>query len=107
MNVFAMRAAELTDARPELAPAVVPLLSARAAIEQQIADLDRKVIHLARNNAQVRRFMTVPGIGPITALCFLAMIDDPTLFKQSRSVVPTFCRVRRGRNAAAAGEMSA
>jgi transposase len=86
MNVFAVRAAELTEDRPELAASVVPLLGARAAIEQQIADLDRKVMRLARNNAQVRRFMTAPGIGPITALCFLATIDDPARFKRSRSV---------------------
>ena len=77
---------EMTEDRPELAAAVVPLLSARAAIEQQIADLDRKVMRLARNNAQARRFMTAPGVGPITALCFLATIDDPTRFKRSRSV---------------------
>jgi transposase len=86
MNVFAVRAAELTEDRPELAASVVPLLGARAAIEQQIADLDRKVMRLARNNAQARRFMTAPGVGPITALCFLATIDDPTRFKRSRSV---------------------
>ena len=43
MNVFAVRAAELTEDRPELAAAVEPLLKAREAIEQQIADLDRKV----------------------------------------------------------------
>src|SRR6476661_8325620 len=54
MNVFALRAAELTEDRPELAAAVTPLLNARVAIEQQIADLDRKVMKLARNNAQVR-----------------------------------------------------
>ena len=48
MNVFAVRAAEMTEDRPELAAAVVPLLSARDAIEQQIADLDRKVMRLAR-----------------------------------------------------------
>jgi len=41
---------------------------------------------LARSNAQVRQFMTAPGIGPVTALCFLATIDDPTRFKRSRSV---------------------
>ena len=41
---------------------------------------------MARNNAQMRRFITVPGVGPITALCFLATIDDPTRFKRSRSV---------------------
>jgi transposase len=86
MNVFALRAAELTEDRPELAIAVTPLLSARVAIEQQIADLDRKVMKLARNNAQVQRFMTAPGIGPVTALCFLATIDDPERFRRSRSV---------------------
>jgi transposase len=86
MNLFAMRAAELAEARPELAAAVEPLLKAREAVGQQIADLDRKVLRLARNNDQVRQFMTAPGVGPITALCFLAMIDDPTRFKRSRSV---------------------
>src|SRR6202451_1537580 len=86
MNVFAVRAAELAEARPELAAAVEPLLKAREAIGQQVAALDRKVLRLARNNAQVRRFMTAPGVGPITALCFLATIDDPTRFRRSRSV---------------------
>lgn len=86
MNVFAARAAELIQDRPELTAAVVPLLETREVIERQIADLDRKVLRLARNNTQVRRFMTVPGVGPITALCYLATIDDPTRFKKSRSV---------------------
>ena len=84
-NVFAMRAEELIEGRPELVAAVRPLLNARKAIEQQVDDLDRKVLKLARQDAQVRRFMTAPGVGPITALCFKATIDDPTRFKRSRS----------------------
>jgi transposase len=63
MNVFAVRAAELAEARPELAAAVGPLLRARETVERQVADLDRKVLRLARNNTQVRRFMTAPGVG--------------------------------------------
>ena len=86
LNVFAVRAEELIESRPELMAAIKPLLEARKAIEQQVDDLDRKVMRLARNDAQVRRFMTAPGVGPITALCFLATIDDPTRFKRSRSV---------------------
>jgi transposase len=70
---------ELIENRPELIAVVGPLLKAREAIEQQIDDLDRKVLKLARYDAQIRRFMTVPGVGPITA-------DDPTRFKRSRSV---------------------
>jgi transposase len=66
MNVFAARAAELAEARPELAAAVEPLLKAPEAVERQIADLDRKVLRLVRNDAQVRRFMAAPGVGPIT-----------------------------------------
>src|SRR5712671_1867245 len=85
-NVFAVRAEELIEDRPELIAVVGPLLKARKAIEQQTDDLDRKVLKLARYDAQVRRFMTVPGVGPITALCFKATIDDPTRFKRSRSV---------------------
>jgi transposase len=85
-NGFAARAAELIEDRPELVAVVAPLLKAREAIEKQIDDLDRKVLKLARHDAQIRRFMTVPGIGPITALCFKATIDDPARFKRSRSV---------------------
>jgi transposase len=85
-NVFAARAEELIEGRPDLVAVVGPLLNARAAMEQQIRDLDGKVHKLARYDAQVRRFMTVPGVGPITALCFKATIDDPTRFKRSRSV---------------------
>src|SRR5437016_2709610 len=62
------------------------LVKLKRDLEQQTDDLDRKVLKLARYDAQVRRFMTVPGVGPITALCFKATIDDPTRFKRSRSV---------------------
>ena len=81
-----MRAAELAAAQPAVAAAVEPLLKAREAVGRQIVDLDRKVLRLVRDNAQVRWFMTAPGVGPITALCFLATIDDPTRFRRSRSV---------------------
>jgi transposase len=85
-NVFAARADEVTEDRPELVAAIRPLLEARKAIEKQVGDLDRKVHRLARHDVQVRRFMTVPGVGPITALCFKATINDPRRFKRSRSV---------------------
>ena len=86
LNTFTARANELINGKPALAAAVEPLLKAREAIGRQIADLDRKVLRLARSVPQVRRFMTVPGVGPITALCYLATIDDPTRFRKSRSV---------------------
>jgi transposase len=86
MMVFRTRAEELIEDRPEIAVAVRPLLEARETIERQIADLDRKVMKLARSDSQVRSFMTAPGIGPITALLFKATIDDPMRFGRSRNV---------------------
>src|SRR5206468_10279601 len=50
------------------------------------SELDRKVMKLARRDAQVQRFTTVPGAGPITALAFKATIDDPARSARSRSV---------------------
>src|SRR5262249_45243557 len=84
--VFAGRAEELFADRPELIAVVGPLLKARKAIEQQTDDLDRKVLKLARYDAQVRRFMTVP--------CFKATIDDPTRFKRIDDPTPCFRRDR-------------
>ena len=85
-NTFTLRAGDLLDGRPELATAIEPLLRAREAIGRQIAELDGKIRRLAKIIAPVRRLMTAPGVGPITALCFLATIDDPTRFAQSRNV---------------------
>jgi hypothetical protein len=45
---------------------------------------------LARRDAQVRRFMTVPGVGSITALAFKATIDEPPASPYAiRGVHPT------------------
>src|SRR5262249_48379526 len=85
-NGFSARAGELIEHRPDLVATIGPLLEARKAIEQQVRDLDRKVLKLDRHNMEVGRFMTAPGVGPITALCFKATIDDPTRFRRSRSV---------------------
>jgi len=59
---------------------------AREALGDQIDLLNRKVARMARSEPQIRRFMTVPGVGPITALCYMATIDDPARFSKSRSV---------------------
>jgi transposase len=57
----------LIEGRPELIAAIRPLLEARNAVEQQVSELDRKVMKLARHDAQVRQFMTVPGVGATTS----------------------------------------
>jgi transposase len=86
MGVFAKRAEELIANRPGIALAVSPLLKARDEVGRQIAELDRQALRLARASVEARRLMTAPGVGPVTALCYLATIDDPARFAKSRNV---------------------
>ena len=58
----------------------------REIVRRELAALYRKLLDLARGDEDSRRSMTVPGIGPITALAFYAAVDDPTRFPRSRSV---------------------
>ena len=85
-NVFRQRAEELLAGEGLLWESVRPLLEVREKVRREIIALYRKLLDLARNDEDSRRSMTVPGIGPITALAFHAAIDDPSRFRRSRSV---------------------
>ncbi len=85
-HVFSHRVEELVADQSLLKEAVRPLLAVRESVRREIADLHRKLLDLAREDEDIRRSMTVPGIGPITALAFHSAIDDPTRFRRSRSV---------------------
>ena len=63
-----------------------PLLTVRDSVAVEIAAFDRRLLKLARDDVNSRRLLTVPGIGPITALTFVTVIDEPARFKRSRSV---------------------
>jgi len=85
-TIFTRRVEELLGRQGLLWEAVRPLLAVREIVRREIAALYRKLLDLARDNVDSRRSMTVPGIGPITALAFYAVVDDPTRFRRSRSV---------------------
>ena len=85
-NVFTARVRELVADVPLLQQAIWPLLTVRNSVVAEIAAFDRKLLKLARDDDNSRRLMTVPGIGPITALAFVTVVDQPERFKRSRSV---------------------
>lgn len=72
--------------RPDLAPMIDPLLASVKAHEMQIKQLDREVLKQAKASKPAQLLMTIPGVGPITALGFSATIDDAARFKKSRAV---------------------
>ena len=72
--------------RPELRVMIEPLLSSVATLKREIERLDRAVMERAKAAPACRLLMSVPGVGPVTALAFAATIDDPTRFAKSRAV---------------------
>jgi transposase len=66
--------------------AVGALLDTLANVASQIAVLDKQVRTLAQKRKACWHLMSVPGVGPITALAFTAAIEDPHRFSSNRDV---------------------
>jgi transposase len=85
-RAFPTRARELVEGRPGLEVAIEPLLRAREALLAERERLHRLVLAAARDEPVCRRLMTVPGVGPVTALTFCSAVDDPGRFSRSRAL---------------------
>jgi transposase len=55
-------------------------------LREQIAQADVELKVLARADVRMRRLMTVPGVGPVTAARFVAALDDVERFPNAASV---------------------
>ncbi|PRX02130.1 UNVERIFIED_ORG: transposase IS116/IS110/IS902 family protein [Martelella mediterranea] len=85
---FEDRIRELVEGVPDLALIMDPLLAARRKLREEFSRLHRKVLEIARDDIVCTRLMTVPGVGPVTALAFTSTIDVPARFRNSRAVGP-------------------
>lgn len=57
---------------------VSKLAEVRRHVVMEVAALGRDIRRLVRGDETLKRFMTVPGVGPITAIAFLSTIQgDP------------------------------
>ena len=79
--------------RAQLAPAdtalVTPLLAAIDALNAQIKAIDLELETLADENyPATARLRQIPGVGPLTALCFVLTLEDPKHFANARAVGP-------------------
>lgn len=76
---------ELVAADPLIAGLTECMLRARAALWQEYLQLHKLVILFARRDEVCRRFMGIPGVGPVSAMAFKAEVDDPH-FRRSKTV---------------------
>ena len=70
-------------------PVVQPVLAVLALLTEQIKTLERGLIARGKKDYPVtQRLQQIAGVGPLTALCFVLKIGEPTRFGRSRDVGP-------------------
>ena len=62
------------------------LLAVVDVMTREVERLTKQVLDEVKVEPTCRRLMTVPGVGPLTALAFRATIDQPDRFRKSRDV---------------------
>lgn len=83
---FPARVRELAADDPVLASLAESLLGVVEVMTREVERLTKRVLDEVRAEPTCRRLMTVPGVGPLTALAFRATIDQPNRFRKSRDV---------------------
>ncbi len=67
-----------------------PLITIAENLRSHIAGMDKRLRAMAVTHPVCSNLMTVPGVGPITALSFYSAIGDPSRFQRTRDVGPYF-----------------
>jgi Transposase IS116/IS110/IS902 family len=65
------------------------LIAARTAVMSAVSAvsaIDADIRRMTRASAACSRLMTIPGVGQLTALAFVAAIDDPSRIRRSRDI---------------------
>ena len=83
---FPARVRELAADDPVLMSLAESLLSVIEVMTREVERLTKRAIDEVRVEPTCRQLMTVPGVGPLTALAFRATIDQPGRFRKSRDV---------------------
>jgi transposase len=81
---------QLVEARlPHVSPirlVITSLLTLWQQVGEELKQFDREIDRQARASAVCRRLMSVPGVGSITAVAYVAMVDNPARFTRSADV---------------------
>lgn len=91
---FAKRVAAAVPS--ELGPAMTPLLEVILDLTRRIGQAETQIATLARQHYPVTQRLQQPaGVGPLTSLAFVLLIEDPHRFRKSRDVGAYFGLVPR------------
>lgn len=89
------RLGHLFRQRPDLQPVMAPLIAMIDALSAQIKQLKRQLATMAGDDPVTQRLMTVPGVGPLTALVYKTSVEDPERFRRGKDAAAFFGLVPR------------
>jgi len=72
----------------ELRPVLEPILDVIAELTAKVREYDARIDALCSAHPETERLRQVAGVGPVTALVFALVIEDPHRFAKSREVGP-------------------
>ncbi|MGD1926060.1 MAG: IS110 family transposase [Paracoccaceae bacterium] len=83
---FRDQLSEIVAGDPILEVVFAALIAVHETVCHQATDLDNELQEIAKESPLARRLTTVPGVGPIVALSFIATIDDVDRFRKAVDV---------------------
>jgi transposase len=82
---FSTRVEELDLAESQRVE-IAPLHALLGPLNERIEDLDGQLSELAVTDERVKRLLTIPQIGPVTAVSFVATLDEVSRFRGAHQV---------------------
>lgn len=82
---FVERVREL-ELASEVAAVIEPLLEVMNAVTERLKKIDHELEAVAGRDEVVRRLCTVPGVGPVTAISFKAVVDRVERFSRAHQL---------------------
>lgn len=78
----------LNDLDESVRTVIHSLLEVWRAIAAQINEMNVTIARAAKSNEACRRMMTIPGVGPITAIAYASTVDRPGRFRRAKDLGP-------------------
>jgi len=83
---YERRIRELVGDNERFQACIFPMLEVRRVLIEQCKKLEKLILDTVKEDETCQLFMTIPGVGPLTALAFKTFVDRPQRFHKSKSV---------------------
>jgi transposase len=83
---YGARVRELVGDNKKFQACIFPMLEVRRVLIEQCKKLEKLILDTVKDDEVCQLFMTIPGVGPLTALVFKTFVDRPQRFQKSKAV---------------------